>query len=131
MILEPDGLGIIPGTTPTVDDHVLESCQPAETPASTAAPDRFEQLNYAVDALKAGAQHVGLSRRHASGWLGVGDISDRLLQGRRAGADGFFLNASNYVQTERPAEVRDVDLEVHRVLTQRSAAHPTSARNQY
>ena len=53
VILEPDGLGIIPYYT-TLDGDP-EWCQPAELDAATAASDRFAQLNYAVDALKAGA----------------------------------------------------------------------------
>ena len=36
-----------------------------------------------------------------SNWLGVGDISDRLIKAGVERADGFFVNASNYVQTER------------------------------
>ena len=99
VILEPDGLGIIPHYTTINGD--TEWCQPAEIPAATAASDRFEQLNYAVDALKSGAgTSVYLDGTH-SGWLGVGDISDRLIRAGIDRADGFFLNASNYVETER------------------------------
>jgi endoglucanase len=99
VILEPDGLGIIPWYT-TINGE-LEWCRPAEASGATAASDRFEQLNYAVDVLKAGAEtSVYLDGTH-SGWLGVGDISDRLIRAGVERADGFFLNASNYVATER------------------------------
>lgn len=100
VILEPDGLGIIPWYTPA-NGNPLEWCQPAEASSATAAAERFEQLNYAVDELGGlGATSVYLDGTH-SGWLGVGDISDRLIKAGVERASGFFLNASNYIQTER------------------------------
>ncbi|WP_203579908.1 glycoside hydrolase family 6 protein [Microbacterium hibisci] len=94
VILEPDGLGIIPHYVTL--DGVAEWCQPAEVPADTAAAERFAQLNHAVDALGAlPAASVYLDGTGAS-WLNVGEISDRLLKGGVERADGFFLNASNY-----------------------------------
>src|SRR6478609_2135013 len=70
VILEPDGLGIIPHYT-TLDGNV-EWCQPAELDPATAASDRFVQVNYAVDALKAhAATSVYLDGTGAS-WLNVG-----------------------------------------------------------
>ena len=99
IILEPDGLGIIPWYTP--NQGAQEWCQPAESDAATAASDRFAQLNYAVDALTAlPSTAVYLDGTH-SGWLGVGDISDRLLKAGVNTADGSFLDASNYVQGRR------------------------------
>ena len=66
------------------------------SPRLTAASDRFAQLNHAVDALGAlPSTGVYLDGTH-SGWLNVGDISDRLLKAGVQRADGFFLNASNY-----------------------------------
>ncbi|WP_109209081.1 MULTISPECIES: glycoside hydrolase family 6 protein [Microbacterium] len=94
VILEPDGLGIIPHYVTL--DGVAEWCQPAEVPAETAAAERFAQLNHAVDALGAlPAASVYLDGTGSS-WLNVGEISDRLLKGGVERADGFFLNASNY-----------------------------------
>jgi endoglucanase len=94
VILEPDGLGIIPHYT--TFEGVAEWCQPAELDPATAASDRFEQLNYAVDALSAlPATSVYLDSVH-SGWLNVGDITDRMIKAGVERADGFFLNASNY-----------------------------------
>ena len=99
VILEPDGLGIIPWYNPYGDadgSGGLEWCQPAEADADTAAAERFLMMNYAVDALKA-LPHVQvyLDGTH-SGWLGSGDIAHRLVQAGVERADGFYLNVSNY-----------------------------------
>ncbi|WP_306208784.1 glycoside hydrolase family 6 protein [Actinoplanes sp. RD1] len=99
VMLEPDGLGIIPWYT-TINGN-QEWCQPAEADAATAAADRFAMLNYAVDRLAALPRtSVYLDGTH-SAWLGVGDIADRLVKAGVAKADGFFLNVSNYETTER------------------------------
>jgi endoglucanase len=99
VILEPDGLGIIPWYDPygSADgSNALEWCQPAEADPETAASDRFEMLNYAVDALEAHPNvSVYLDGTH-SAWLGSGDSADRLVQAGVERADGFFLNVSNY-----------------------------------
>jgi endoglucanase len=102
VILEPDGLGIIPWYNPfgNRDDWVsnpnYEWCQPAEADPDTAASDRFAMLNYAVDKLKENPDtSVYLDATH-SGWLGAGDAADRLYQAGVLDADGFFLNVSNY-----------------------------------
>ncbi len=99
VILEPDGLGIIPHYDPYAGadgSSTPEWCQPAEANAATAAADRFAMLNYAVDAFKAHPNaRVYLDGTH-SAWLGVGDIAHRLLQAGVERADGFYLNASNY-----------------------------------
>jgi endoglucanase len=104
VILEPDGLGIIPwykqfrGLDSEAVDY--EWCQPAEADEATAADERFEMLNYAVDALKAQPNvRVYLDGTH-SAWLGSGDAAHRLVQAGVERADGFFLNVSNYRFTE-------------------------------
>lgn len=98
IILEPDGLGIIPWYT-TLDGQ-LEWCQPQEVDKATAAAERFTMMNYAVDALGALPNtRVYLDGTHG-GWLNVGEITDRLLKAGVQNADGFFLNASNYQWTE-------------------------------
>ena len=51
VILEPDGLGIIPWYTSI--NGAEEWCKPAEADPATAARDRFMLLNYAVDHFKA------------------------------------------------------------------------------
>jgi len=99
VILEPDGLGIIPWYNPygSADgSDALEWCQPAEADPETAAAERFAMLNYAVDAIKAHPHaSVYLDGTH-SAWLGVGDAAQRLEQAGVARADGFYLNVSNY-----------------------------------
>jgi endoglucanase len=108
VILEPDGLGIIPWYNPfgsreswLPDPNVLEWCQPSEADPATAASDRFEMLSYAVTALKANPNtKVYLDGTH-TGWLGAGDAADRLLQANVKEADGFFLNVSNYQESAR------------------------------
>jgi endoglucanase len=99
IMLEPDGLGIIPWYT-TINGS-QEWCQPADADPATAATDRFAMLNYAVDRLTALPRtSVYLDGTH-SAWLGVGDIADRLVKAGVRKADGFFLNVSNYETTER------------------------------
>src|SRR6185503_19075907 len=98
VILEPDGLGIIPWYNPFADrdswvaNPNYEWCQPAEANPDTAAAQRFAMLNYAVDKLKANpGTRVYLDGTH-SAWLGAGDAADRLYQAGALRADGFFLN---------------------------------------
>ena len=99
VIIEPDGLGIIPWYDPfsSADgSNALEWCQPSEADPSTAAADRFLMLNYAVDALKTHLNvSVFLDGTH-SAWLAPGDAAHRLAQAGIARSDGFFLNVSNY-----------------------------------
>ncbi len=98
VILEPDGLGIIPWYTTINGDS--EWCQPAEADPATAAADRFEMMNYAVDSLMAKPNvRVYLDGTH-SGWLGAGDAADRLVKAGVLKASGFFLNVSNYELTD-------------------------------
>lgn len=98
LAVEPDGLGIIPWYTNL--DGQLEWCQPAEANPATAADERFEMLNYAVDRLSALPNtKVYLDGTH-NAWLNVGEITNRLLLAGVEDADGFFLNASNYQWTE-------------------------------
>ncbi len=105
VILEPDGLGIIPWYKQFLglpsQSSSYEWCQPAEADPATAASDRFAMLNYAVDALKAHpGVNVYLDGTH-SGWLGAGDAAHRLVQAGVNKADGFYLNVSNFQAEER------------------------------
>jgi len=99
VILEPDGLGIIPWYDPygSADgSNALEWCQPAEADPETAAAARFLMLNAAVDRLLQQPRvSVYLDGTH-SAWLGVGDVAHRLAQAGIARAQGFYLNVSNY-----------------------------------
>ena len=105
VLLEPDGLGIIPWYTTINGDQ--EWCKPADADAATAASDRFAMLNHAVDALGANpGTKVFLDGTH-SAWLGVGDIADRLHRAGVERADGFFLNVSNYRTTSSSLKYGD------------------------
>lgn len=101
VIIEPDGLGVIPHYTNL--EGTLDSCQPADADPATAAPERFAQLNHAVDVL---ATHPGV-RSYLDGtnaaWLNVGEVSSRLVSAGVERATGFFLNVSNYLYTANNA----------------------------
>ncbi len=103
VVLEPDGLGIIPFNTDLNGN--AEWCQPKDAdgnPQPGASPaERYRALNGAVDRLKMQPNvKVYLDGTH-SAWLGVGEISDRLVRAGVQRADGFFLNVSNYQSTDR------------------------------
>ncbi|ABK51910.1 Cellulase [Acidothermus cellulolyticus 11B] len=103
VLLEPDSLGIIPYNTDINGN--AEWCKP-DLSGTGLTPDeanqaRYDQLNYAVDALEAHRNvSVYLDGTH-SGWLGVGDIAQRLVRAGVQRAQGFFVNVSNYQTTER------------------------------
>ncbi|HSP71026.1 MAG TPA: glycoside hydrolase family 6 protein [Gaiellaceae bacterium] len=103
VLLEPDGLGLIPYNVDINGN--TEWCQPdltgtGLTPA-TANQARYVQLDYAVDALEALPNvRVYLDGTH-SGWLGVGDAAQRLFKAGVERAQGFFVDVSNYQTTER------------------------------
>lgn len=106
VILEPDGLGIIPYNTTIYG--ASDWCRPtvldatgANVPAPGASPaERYAQLNYAVDSLAAQAPNASiyLDGTH-SGWLGVGEAAYRLVRAGVQRTQGFFLNVSNYRTT--------------------------------
>lgn len=98
VILEPDGLGIIPYNTDINGN--LEWCQPAAADPATAASDRYAAINAAVDRLMQQPNTMVYLDGTHSGWLGVGDVSKRLVTAGVQRASGFFLNISNYQATE-------------------------------
>ena len=92
ILVEPDGLGLLPGSNCGV------------TPKDPADATRFAQLQYAVDALEAKPNtSVYLDATHPA-WLNVGDITKRLISAGVNDAQGFFTNVSNFQYT-----VNDVD----------------------
>jgi endoglucanase len=106
VILEPDGLGIIPYYTPLFGP--MEWCQPKDeqgNPTPEADPEhRFAALNGAVDRLREQPRAaVYLDGTH-SAWLGVGEAADRLLKAGVQRAQGFFVNVSNYRTTSDSAQ---------------------------
>ena len=83
VILEPDGLGLLPS-----------NCSPPSTVFTDA--ERYQELNAAVDRLEQQPQvSVYLDATH-NGWLAVGDAAQRLVDAGVSRAQGFFLNVSNY-----------------------------------
>jgi endoglucanase len=99
VLLEPDGLGIIPHYVDLNGNP--EWCQPAEADPATAADDRFTQLNGALDRLLEQPNvKVYLDGTH-NGWLGVGDAARRLVRAGVQRGRGFFLNVSNFEASER------------------------------
>lgn len=99
VVLEPDGLGVIPFYRNLNGD--LEACQPEGGNSSNAARERFAQLGRAVEILKAlPGTRVYLDGTN-SNWLSPGDAADRLIKANIARADGFFLNVSNFESDER------------------------------
>ncbi len=108
VLVEPDGLGIIPwykqfrGLPAEAADY--EWCRPADANAATAADDRFTPLNYAVTALEARPNTVVYLDATHSSWLGAGDAAHRLSQAGVDKAQGFFLNVSNYELTSHLAK---------------------------
>ena len=102
VLLEPDGLGIIPYNTDINGN--AEWCRPdlsgtGLTPA-TANQARYDQIRGAVARLEQQPNvSLYLDGTH-SAWLGVGDIAQRLVKADVANAQGFFLNVSNYQFTQ-------------------------------
>jgi endoglucanase len=102
VIIEPDGLGIIPYNVDINGVH--EWCQPdlagtGLTPAE-ANQARYDQLRGAVTRLDEQPNvSVYLDATHPA-WLGVGDVAQRLVRADIQDAQGFFLNVSNYQYTE-------------------------------
>ncbi|NNC13971.1 glycoside hydrolase family 6 protein [Planctomonas sp. JC2975] len=93
VLVEPDGLGLLPQT----DCIATHGLSPDTYPFTDA--ERFTELNYAVSALEARPNTtVYLDGTH-SAWLNVGDISTRLVEAGVNAAQGFFLNVSNYQYT--------------------------------
>ena len=98
VILEPDGLGIIPWHR-TLDGKV-EHCQPAGQD-SRAADARYEQLRGAV-AILAALPNVRLYLDGTgSSWLAPGETASRLIKADVGRATGFFLNVSNFESDAR------------------------------
>jgi endoglucanase len=111
VILEPDGLGIIPYNTTIFG--AADWCKPTVTddqgnvvPAPGANPtERYAQLNYAVDSIGSQAPRAlaYLDGTHSS-WLGVPEAAYRLVTAGVQRAQGFFLNVSNYQPTDQLAQ---------------------------
>jgi endoglucanase len=98
VILEPDGLGIIPFHTDINGN--LEWCQPTGADPATASDERFQAMGAAVDRLMQQPNVSVYLDSTQSAWLGVGDAAKRLVQAGVQRASGFFLNVSNFQRDE-------------------------------
>ena len=111
VMLEPDGLGLIPYNATL--DGTSEWCKPTLSdgqgntlPAPGADPEtRYAQLNYAVTSIKNRAPHARtyLDGTH-SAWLSAGEAAYRLVKAGIGQARGFFLNVSNFQPTPQLVE---------------------------
>lgn len=98
VILEPDGLGIIPWHQTL--DGTVEHCRPAGQDGR-AAVARYEQLRGAV-AILAGLPNVRVYLDGTgSSWLAPGEAANRLIKADVARTNGFFLNVSNFESDAR------------------------------
>ncbi|HEX3806435.1 MAG TPA: glycoside hydrolase family 6 protein [Gaiellaceae bacterium] len=101
VLVEPDGLGIIPYNTDINGN--AESCKPdltgtGLTPAQANAA-RYTQVNYAVTKLEQQPSTSVYLDATNSAWLSVGDIAQRLVRAGVQQAQGFVDNVSNYQYT--------------------------------
>jgi endoglucanase len=85
VILEPDALGLLPG-----------NCGGPSASYPFTDAQRYAELRYAVTTLEAQpGVSVYLDATHSS-WLGVGDITQRLLTAGVQQAQGLFVDVSNF-----------------------------------
>ena len=99
VVLEPDGLGVIPFNRNVDGDP--EPCRPEGADPAHAAAERFAQLSRAVEILKAMPGARVYLDGTGSNWLPPGDAADRLTKANIGKADGFFLNVSNFESDDR------------------------------
>lgn len=98
IVLEPDGLGVIPWHRNLEGD--LEGCRP-EGQDETAAARRYEQLRGAVAILAALPKARLYLDGTGSSWLAPGEIASRLIRADVSKVAGFFLNVSNFESDAR------------------------------
>jgi len=134
VILEPDGLGLIPNYVSALDG--TSNCTIANDPSipagDAATPaNRWAQLNYAVDALEKNPNvSLYLDATH-SGWQNVGESADRLVKAGVQRAEGFFLNVSNYQYTTNQVEYGNWVSECVAYATVVSPGNYNGCPNQY
>lgn len=89
VVLEPDGLGLLPS-----------DCGGPNPDYPFTDEERYAQLNAAVDRLARQPHAIVFLDGTHSHWLSVGDIASRLVQAGAMRAQGFFLNVSNFRATQ-------------------------------
>jgi endoglucanase len=98
VILEPDSLGVIPWFT-SYWASGPDWCQIPTADPATAASDRLAMIRAAVARLNQQPNVKVYLDGTGPSWLGVGEITHRLLLAGVDQAAGFFLNVSNYEPT--------------------------------
>ncbi|WP_447761226.1 glycoside hydrolase family 6 protein [Sphingopyxis panaciterrae] len=98
VILEPDGLGIIPWHRTL--DGAVENCRP-EGRDGSASDARHDQLRGAVAILSSLPKVRIYLDGTGSSWLAPGEIASRLIKADVARTAGFFLNVSNFESDAR------------------------------
>jgi len=98
VILEPDGLGVVPWHRTLGGD--IEACRP-DGQDEAAAERRYEELRGAVAILSALPNVRIYLDGTGSSWLAPGEIASRLVKADVGKASGFFLNVSNFESDER------------------------------
>lgn len=98
IVLEPDGLGVIPWHRNLAGD--LEGCRP-DGQDETAAARRYDQLRGAVAILSALPRARVYLDGTGSSWLAPGEIASRLIRADIGKVAGFFLNVSNFESDAR------------------------------
>ena len=98
VILEPDGLGVIPWHRTLAGE--LEACRP-EGQDESAARRRYAMLSAAVDIFAALPNVLTYLDGTGSSWLAPGEIAARLIRANVARTAGFFLNVSNFESDDR------------------------------
>ena len=98
VILEPDGLGVIPWHRTL--DGTVENCRP-EGQDGSASDARYEQLRGAVAILSSLPKVRIYLDGTGSSWLAPGEIASRLIKADVARTSGFFLNVSNFESDAR------------------------------
>jgi endoglucanase len=93
VILEPDGLGVIPWHRTLAGE--IEGCRP-EGKNEGAAARRYEELRGAVAILSERPGVRVYLDGTGSSWLAPGEIASRLIKADVAKVSGFFLNVSNF-----------------------------------
>ncbi|MEU8192203.1 glycoside hydrolase family 6 protein [Microbispora amethystogenes] len=89
VVLEPNSLTRIPGSN---------GC-PAGGRAGAA--ERYRELGYAVNVLRKLPHTAVYLDGGIEGWPDMAEIADRLLKAGVRRADGFYLNVSDYQETDR------------------------------
>ncbi|GGB61820.1 glucanase [Blastomonas aquatica] len=98
VVLEPDGLGVIPWHRTLAG--VVEGCQPKGHDEAAAAR-RYDQLRGAVAILAALPNVRIYLDGTGSSWLAPGEIASRLIRADVDKVAGFFLNVSNFESDAR------------------------------